>query len=356
METGVLNLSNFGGSLPVENVQDLAAKCSEEVPARYLRSTCELGEVWLGESLQIPIIDLSKLSGNQAEDQHELEKLHLACKEWGFFQLLNHGIPDEAILQMKNDTERFFKLPLEEKKAYAQLPNNIEGYGQAFVVSEDQKLDWGDMLFLLPQPVSQRNLQFWPNNPSSFKATLERYSSEIAGISARILRSMAMNLGVDPDKLVNMFGDGVQGIRMNYYPPCPQASRVMGLTCHSDATGLTLLVQANEVDGLQIKKNGNWLPIKPFPGAFIVNVGDVIEIMSNGEYRSIEHRAVVDPARERLSIAAFHSPNLTTVIGPLQDLTTQSCAQYRTLSHEEYIKLVISSKLDGKSLLDHIRI
>lgn len=84
-------------------------------------------------------------------------------------QLINHGVPEEAILQMKTDTEKFFKLPLDEKKACAQLPNNLEGYGQAFVVSEEQKLDWGDMLFLIPQPVSQRNLRFWPNNPSSFK-------------------------------------------------------------------------------------------------------------------------------------------------------------------------------------------
>ena len=84
-------------------------------------------------------------------------------------QLINHGVSDEVIDKMKIDTQGFFELPLEEKTAYAQLPNNIEGYGQAFVVSEEQKLDWGDMLFLLPQPVSSRNLRFWPNHPSSFR-------------------------------------------------------------------------------------------------------------------------------------------------------------------------------------------
>lgn len=113
----------------------------------------------------------------------------------------------------------------------------------------------------------------------TLRATLDRYSSELMGISASLLRCMATNLEVDPDKLVSMFEDGTQGIRMNYYPPCPQASRVMGLTPHSDATGLTLLIQVNEVDGLQIKKNGKWLPIKPLPGAFIVNIGDAIEVI-----------------------------------------------------------------------------
>lgn len=84
-------------------------------------------------------------------------------------QLINHGVGDEVIEKMKIDIQEFFELPLEEKMACAQLPNNIEGYGQAFVVSEDQKLDWGDMLFLLPQPVPIRNMRFWPTIPSSFR-------------------------------------------------------------------------------------------------------------------------------------------------------------------------------------------
>ncbi|KAK9266915.1 hypothetical protein L1049_027174 [Liquidambar formosana] len=97
---------------------------------------------------------------------------------------------------------------------------------------------------------------------------------------------------------------------MNYYPPCVHAKKVMGLTPHSDATGLTLLMEVNDVQGLQIKKNGKWVPIRPIPGAFIINVGDIIEIVSNGEYNSIEHRAVVNPVKKRLSIAAFHSPKI----------------------------------------------
>lgn len=84
-------------------------------------------------------------------------------------QLINHGVSDEVIEKMKTDTEEFFRQPLEEKKAYATQPNHIEGYGQAFVVSEEQKLDWGDMLFLLSQPVRQRTLTFWPTLPTTFR-------------------------------------------------------------------------------------------------------------------------------------------------------------------------------------------
>lgn len=81
------------------------------------------------------------------------------------------------------------------------------------------------------------------------------------------------------------------------------------------------------------------------------------QIMSNREYSSIEHRAVVNFERERLSIAAFHSPNLTTKIGPLPGLVNEkSAAKYKTIEHEEYLRLVINSKLDGKSLLEHMKL
>lgn len=78
--------------------------------------------------------------------------------------------------------------------------------------------------------------------------------------------------------------------------------------------------------------------------------------MSNGEYKSIEHKAVVNPEKERLSIAAFHSPNIRAIIGPLPDIVKENAANYKTISNEEYIKLVVTSKLDGKSLLDHMRL
>ncbi|KAK2985051.1 hypothetical protein RJ640_016971 [Escallonia rubra] len=161
-------LGDLGGSLPVENVQALASKNPKDIPLRYIRLELESDELLVDGSLQIPVIDMSNLVIGEVGYDEELAKLHRACKEWGFFQLLNHGA-SEAIEHMKVATKEFFSLPLEEKMACAQLPNNIEGYGQAFVVSEDQKLHRGDMLFILPLPASRRNLSFWPQNPASFK-------------------------------------------------------------------------------------------------------------------------------------------------------------------------------------------
>ncbi|RVW40656.1 S-norcoclaurine synthase 1 [Vitis vinifera] len=79
------------------------------------------------------------------------------------------------------------------------------------------------------------------------------------------------------------------------------------------------------------------------------------QIMSNGEYKSIEHRAVVNPEKERLSIAAFHSPDHRTMIGPLPDLTKENSANYKTTSHDDFLRIVVTRKLDGKSLLGQMK-
>jgi isopenicillin N synthase-like dioxygenase len=90
-------------------------------------------------------------------------------------QLTNHEVPDEVIENLMNDIAEFFKQPLEAKKAYSQLPNSLKGYGQAFVVSDYQKLDWSDRFFLLVCPVESRDLRFWPKNPASFRLSAKTH-------------------------------------------------------------------------------------------------------------------------------------------------------------------------------------
>lgn len=93
-----------------------------------------------------------------------------------------------------------------------------------------------------------------------------------------LLKLMSRNLGLDAETFTSMYEEGSQGVRLNLYPPCMQANKVMGLSPHSDVNGLSLVVQVNDVQGLQVKKNGKWVPVKPVPGAFIINIGDLIEV------------------------------------------------------------------------------
>lgn len=90
---------------------------------------------------------------------------------------------------------------------------------------------------------------------------------------------MANNLGMKKEELHEIFDDGMQAMRMNYYPPCPQPELVIGLSPHSDGSGLTLLLQISDVQGLQVKNNGAWIPVSPLQNAFIVNIGDIMEVM-----------------------------------------------------------------------------
>ncbi|GLT71841.1 hypothetical protein SLA2020_438320 [Shorea laevis] len=115
--------------------------------------------------------------------------------------------------------------------------------------------------------------------------------------------------------------------------------------------------QLNEMEGLQIRKDGMWMRVKPLPNAFVVNIGDILEIVTNGIYRSIEHRATVNSVKERLSMATFYSPRLEGNIGPAPSLiTSESPALFKRIGVADYVRGFLSRKLDGKSYIDVMRI
>ncbi|TYH12385.1 hypothetical protein E1A91_A06G056400v1 [Gossypium mustelinum] len=266
-------LAKLGSSLLVPSVQELAKNPLKEVPPRYVRTDEDSPIISRTNPLpQVPVIDMQKLSSKE-----ELEQLHYACKEWGFFQLINHGVSPSLVEKMKMETQEFFNLPMEEKKKVWQKPDELEGYGQAFVVSEEQKLNWGDMFYMITLPTYLRKPHLFPNLPLTFRETLEAYSVELKYLAMKLLEVMGKALGMDPNDLRVLFEEGHQGMRMNYYPPCPQPELAIGLNSHSDAVGLTILLQINDMEGLQIRKNGIWVPIKPLPNAFVINIGDIME-------------------------------------------------------------------------------
>ncbi|RVW71270.1 Codeine O-demethylase [Vitis vinifera] len=166
----------------------------------------------------------------------------------------------------------------------------------------------------IKQMTSQQYLL--PELPSLLRDSLECYLAELQKLAMMLLGFMAKALKLEKGEMEELFEDGMQSVRITYYPPCPQPELVMGLTPHSDATGITILLQINGVDGLQIKKDGVWIPVSFLPDALVVNVGDVLEILSNGVYTSIEHRATVNAAKERISIAMFFNPKFSAQTKP----------------------------------------
>ncbi|KAL5711712.1 hypothetical protein ACHQM5_013966 [Ranunculus cassubicifolius] len=347
-------LITLGKSKLVPSVIELAKQSIATPPLRYQKFDKEL-PVLSNPTYTVPVIDMKKLLFGEDKDS-ELQKLHSACIEWGFLQLINHGVETELIENVKQVLTDFFELPENEKRKYWQNENEIEGYGQAFIFSDEQKLDWADMFFMTTRPVNKRKPHLFPKLPLPFQDTFNAYSTEVHNLAMTIFKIMEKVLHLEEKEITGLFEDGFQSMRMNYYPPCPQPEKVIGLAPHSDPVGLTVLLQVNGVEGLQIRREDVWVPIDPLPNAFIVNIGDILQIITNGLYRSIEHRAVVNSMKERLSIATFCSPSFDSEMGPATSLVTQdSPALYKRINVEQYFKIFYARKLDGKSYLDFMK-
>lgn len=107
---------------------------------------------------------------------------------------------------------------------------------------------------------------------------MENYLQELQKLAINLLGLIGQAVDIEKQEMVDIFEDGIQSVRMNYYPRCPQPDLVIGLTPHSDATGITILLQVNDVDGLQVKKDGVWIPVNFLPDALVVNIGDILEV------------------------------------------------------------------------------
>ncbi|XP_057810318.1 oxoglutarate-dependent flavonoid 7-O-demethylase 1-like [Salvia miltiorrhiza] len=161
----------LGRSLKVPIVQELAKEKLSSVPSRYIRPDHQhLTAADVSSLPQIPVIDMQKLLLSDSMDS-ELHRLHEACLDWGFFQLINHGVDAAPIAKMRSEMTAFFNLPPEEKDVFRQKEDDVEGYGQAFVTSQEQKLDWADLFFILTQPPYLRKPHLIPKLPASFRSS-----------------------------------------------------------------------------------------------------------------------------------------------------------------------------------------
>lgn len=166
-----------------------------------------------------------------------------------------------------------------------------------------------------------------------------RYAEETKIIFNDLLRAMAEALSLDKNAFLQNFKSRKSELklRMNYYPPCPRPDLAIGLTPHSDASGLTLLIQFGANDGLQVLKDQKWMsPIWP-QDMLLVNIGDLMEIMSNGRFTSSWHRAITSTNCERFSVAVFYNPPPDTEIEPLQD-ENSSDGMYKKVNVREYVE------------------
>lgn len=318
-----------------KQVHEIASEYNH-LPERYIRKEDEeYGNVNNAcasspMSEEVPVIDISLLTSSLSE----LDKLKSAVSSCGCFQAINHGIEGSLVEKVREISQLFFKLSVEEKKKYARAGDDIEGYGNDVVVSEKQTLDWNDRLYLFVLPRNQRRFQFWPQNPTHFREVLDEYVSKIELINEFLLKALARSLNLHENCFLDQYGTtATMEARFNYYPPCPWPERVLGVKPHADISTLTFLLQDKEVEGLQVLKDGEWVGVPIVRDALTINIGDQLEIMSNGIFKSPVHRVLINSKDARMSVALFCMPQTEKDIGVVDGLVTDETPRlYRNVT------------------------
>ncbi|KAJ8765347.1 hypothetical protein K2173_012044 [Erythroxylum novogranatense] len=325
--------------MEVERVQAIATLSfsSNSIPDEFIRSEKEQPAIttFSGPAPEIPTIDLSD------PDQEKLTRsIAHACAEWGIFQVVNHGIPSELIAKLQDVGKQFFQLPQEQKEVYAKPPDakDVEGYGTKLQRDPDGKKSWVDHLFHRIWPPSRINYRFWPKNPPSYRDVNEEYAKYMREVGDKLFKYLAIGLGLEE----HVFKEAAGGeeleymLKINYYPPCPRPDLTLGVVAHTDLSTFTILVP-NEVPGLQVFKDDHWIDAKYIPNALIIHIGDQIEVLSNGKYKSVLHRSTVCKDKTRMSWPVFLEPPEELVLGPLPQLISQeNPAKYKSKKFKDY--------------------
>ncbi|KAK1280329.1 Gibberellin 2-beta-dioxygenase 2 [Acorus gramineus] len=325
----------------------------------------------------LPVIDLSR------KRSHVIDRILRACEEFGFFKLLNHGVPQHVVANMEAEAFAFFGQPEPEKRRAG--PPDPLGYGCRNIGFNG---DTGEVEYLLlhtnQTSINQRSKTI-SKDPKKFSCIVREYVEAVRDLTAEILEILGEGLRLkDPKGLARLVKDGESDsvFRLNHYPSLltsnngegnnnnnsrDMSSEESGYCCvnggggglkgvigfgeHSDPQMLTLL-RSNEVLGLQVSVGeGLWVPVSPEPDSFCVLVGDALQALTNGRFVSVRHRAMTNPYKSRLSMVYFGAPPLPACIAPLPEtITAQRPSLYRPFTWAEYKKTTYSHRLSHSRL------
>ncbi|PAN19454.1 hypothetical protein PAHAL_3G274900 [Panicum hallii] len=277
--------------------------------------------------LDAPVVDVgAAMRGGGGGDgmRRAAEQVAAACASHGLFQVTGHGLDPALARAALDGAAGFFRLPLATKRRARRAPGNVTGYAAAHVDRFTANLPWKETLSFGHRDHRAAGAHVVVNYftsvlGSEFKplgAVYQEYCEAMKQVSLAIMEVIGVSLGVGRSCYRDFFADGCSIMRCNYYPPCPEPERALGTGPHCDPSALTLLLQDGAVDGLQVLVDGEWRPVRPRPGALVVNIGDTFTALSNGRYRSCLHRAVVHRERERRSLAFFLCPREDRVVRP----------------------------------------
>lgn len=283
--------------------------------------------------MQLPLIDFSPfLTGSSSEQNQVAREIGRACREVGFFSIVEHGVPldlIEAVFQANRD---FHRLPASKKEeilltkspnhrgyhpfqAESTDPNSDPDLKEAFDMALELPMDDPDVL--AGKPFHGPNA--WPRDMPGFRKTLMKYYEALVELGGHLCRCFAIDLGLTEDFFVDKHSKPLAQLRLLHYPEIKTTDHPQraGAGEHTDYGSVAILSQ-DRVSGLEFQtQSGQWIPVDFVEGAFICNLGDMMEAWTNGLYRATPHR-VHNNGRERYSQVLFFDPNFDCLIEPLE--------------------------------------
>ncbi len=283
----------------------------------------------------IPLIDIAGLaSSDLAERQRVATELGRAAREVGFLQIVGHGLSTELRAGLIEQAQRFFARPLEDKlRFYIGQSSNHSGYvpegeerfaGGSRDLKEayDVNYDYTDG----PQRYPLLGPTLWPDDPA-FREAVGAYYRAALALGERLFRGFALALGLAEDTFAAVTRHPTSQLRLIHYPldPDPQADRP-GIGAHTDYECFTLLLPT--APGLQVRNGeGDWIEVPLIADALVVNIGDMLEVLSNGQFLATAHR-VRKVSEERYAFPLFCACDYPTRIAPLPGLPAREGRHY----------------------------
>ncbi|KAI7992919.1 Hyoscyamine 6-dioxygenase [Camellia lanceoleosa] len=297
----------------------------------------------------IPVIDLQQ-SGGHHDRTDLLHQIIKASQDLGMFQVINHGVSEELMDDTMSLFKEYLDMPEEDKASYCS--EDITKSFMLYTGSSNSNLNrkgnvtfWKDSVKHSCHPLED-HIQSWPEKPARYREVVGTYSVEVRKLSLRILDLISEGLGLEEGYFADELSN-TQALIVNHYPPCPNPSLVLGVGGHFDPNLLTILQQ--EEYGLQMYKDEQWVGVEPLPHAFVINIANQLELISNGMLKSAKHRAVTNSSIARTSIVTFISPSKECVIEPAKALVKSGNPQlFKGVQYKEFINTYAAKFKDHK--------
>ncbi len=281
----------------------------------------------------LPVLDLARLSGGGPEPD-QFRRLREATHDVGFFYLIGHGVPQSLVDNVLRTAREFFALPEPDKMAIENLKSpHFRGYTRIGGERTQGRTDWREQIDIGPErpavPAGPgvpdweclEGPNQWPAAMPQLKDLVARWDAQLTRVGLTLLRAWALALGQPADIFDEAFADRPSTLlKIVRYPGRSDPEARQGVGAHKDGGVLTLLLIEPGTGGLQVAHGDGWIDAPPMPGAFVVNIGELLEVATNGYLKATVHRVVSPPAgSDRISIPFFYSPALSATI-PMLDL------------------------------------